>query len=470
MTTVDDQTVRFPFQRRLRRRTRTIVGTGILAAEVAIIVLASFVAGLAWHIPAYGELGPVDLFLRDGLSVAILFLIVSTRSPGYPLSVLREDATGPGLASTWAAAFAAHLLIGFLAKNLDDVSRVSTMLFLPIGFVAVAWLRTMLARAFRGREFGGRILVIGTRAQIDRFGADDRAQPYSCISLPLDEPSTGAPAALEERIAAGVAMVRAFDCDRVLLLVPWDERDVLDACIAAFLDTPATIHVAVPPGFETLSRSARYDAEPLPNLRVATAPAGPAVYAAKRVIDIVVSAIALVLLAPLLAAIAVAIRLDSPGPVLFRQTRRGFNQKPFKILKFRTMTTLDDGPTIVQATQDDPRVTRLGRFLRRWNLDELPQLVNVLEGDMSLVGPRPHAVAHDREFERQIARYARRHNVKPGITGWAQVHGLRGRTETVGSMERRVAFDLYYIENHSILLDLRILLMTLSPRAFHNAH
>ncbi|WP_372422883.1 exopolysaccharide biosynthesis polyprenyl glycosylphosphotransferase [Salinarimonas chemoclinalis] len=471
MTTVNEQGVLSPYPKRLRRAPAT---AGVLAAETLVIVLASFLAGIAWHLAAYGRIGPLDLFARDGASVAILFLLVSSRAPGYPLSILREEAPGPALAASWAVAFSAHLGIGFLAKSLDEVSRGSTLLFLPLGFVALAWLRTVLARTFGNQDFGGRVLVVGSPAQIARFGADDRAQRYSCVSLPLaDADRCDTPAGrrrLDERIASGVAMVRTFDCDRVLILVPWEERAAMDACIEAFLDTPATIHVATPPGFETFARAARYDAEPLPNLRVAGAPAGPVVHATKRVIDVVLSGLALFLLAPLLVAIAVAIRLDSPGPALFAQTRHGFNQKSFRILKFRTMTALEDGPTIVQATRDDPRVTRLGRLLRRYNLDELPQLVNVLRGEMSLVGPRPHAVAHDLEYQRQIARYARRHNVKPGITGWAQVHGLRGRTETVASMERRVAFDLYYIENHSILLDLRILLMTLSPRAFLNAY
>jgi lipopolysaccharide/colanic/teichoic acid biosynthesis glycosyltransferase len=168
--------------------------------------------------------------------------------------------------------------------------------------------------------------------------------------------------------------------------------------------------------------------------------------------------------------VAALIRLDSPGPVLFRQRRYGFNQQAFRIFKFRTMTATDDGAVIVQARRDDPRVTRIGRILRRYNLDELPQLLNVLAGQMSLVGPRPHALAHDREFERKIALYARRHNVKPGITGWAQVHGLRGETDTDDKMAKRVAYDHWYIDNWSIWLDIAILLRTvLSRKAFMNA-
>ena len=180
---------------------------------------------------------------------------------------------------------------------------------------------------------------------------------------------------------------------------------------------------------------------------------------------------ALILLAPLLGLIGLAIRLDSPGPVFFRQRRRGYNSREFQIWKFRTMTTLDDGPVVAQAQLNDVRVTSVGRYLRRFNLDELPQLINVILGDMSLVGPRPHAVAHDKFFENQIASYPRRLNVKPGITGWAQVNGLRGLTDTDEKLRARLEHDLYYIDNWSIGFDLYIIALTvLSPSAYRNAH
>jgi lipopolysaccharide/colanic/teichoic acid biosynthesis glycosyltransferase len=153
------------------------------------------------------------------------------------------------------------------------------------------------------------------------------------------------------------------------------------------------------------------------------------------------------------------------------QRRYGFNQKPFRIIKFRTMRTLDDGAVVPQAQRNDPRVTRIGRWLRRWNIDEVPQLFNVLKGDMSLVGPRPHALSHNREFEQRISLYARRHNVKPGITGWAQIHGFRGETDTDEKMKLRVEYDLFYIDNWSAALDLQILFRTVfSARSYRNAY
>ena len=182
---------------------------------------------------------------------------------------------------------------------------------------------------------------------------------------------------------------------------------------------------------------------------------------AKRAEDLVLGIALLVLTLPLMVAIAIAIRLDTPGPALFRQKRRGLNNRPFDILKFRTMVYMP-GPELAvpQAQRHDPRVTRVGRVLRRTSLDELPQLFNVLKGEMSLVGPRPHALAHDERYGALIAGYADRHRVPPGITGWAQVHGYRGETDTLEKMQRRVDHDLAYLVNRSLLLDLRILVLT----------
>jgi lipopolysaccharide/colanic/teichoic acid biosynthesis glycosyltransferase len=171
--------------------------------------------------------------------------------------------------------------------------------------------------------------------------------------------------------------------------------------------------------------------------------------------------------------VAIAIKLASGGSVFYRQKRQGFNGKVIQVVKFRSMVEREerDGDQFVQATQGDNRVTRLGRLLRRSNLDELPQLYNVLIGEMSVVGPRPHAVAHNEMFEERISPFARRHSMKPGITGWAQVNGYRGETDTLDKMQGRVEHDLYYIDNWSLLLDLKIMLMTLvTKRAYTNAY
>jgi undecaprenyl-phosphate galactose phosphotransferase/putative colanic acid biosynthesis UDP-glucose lipid carrier transferase len=164
---------------------------------------------------------------------------------------------------------------------------------------------------------------------------------------------------------------------------------------------------------------------------------------------------------PIMAITALAIKFDGKGPVLFLQNRKGFNGRQFVMFKFRTMTVQENGDVVTQATPNDPRVTRIGRLLRAASIDELPQLVNVVRGEMSLIGPRPHALAHDNYFEKLLQDYAFRHHVKPGMTGWAQVNGLRGATPSVEQIARRVKMDLWYINNWSLWLDIQILIKTL---------
>jgi Undecaprenyl-phosphate glucose phosphotransferase len=180
----------------------------------------------------------------------------------------------------------------------------------------------------------------------------------------------------------------------------------------------------------------------------------------KRLEDVVVGVPMLFAFIPVMLLVALAIKLDSPGPVLFRQKRGGLNHSVFQVLKVRTMRVMEEGAVVTQASRNDSRVTRVGRFLRRTSLDELPQLVNIVAGDMSLVGPRPHALVHDEKYGEMLERYANRHQVKPGLTGWAQINGYRGETQSPDDMRRRVEFDLAYIDHWSLLFDLKILALT----------
>ncbi|MBL1262354.1 undecaprenyl-phosphate glucose phosphotransferase [Candidatus Methylomicrobium oryzae] len=180
----------------------------------------------------------------------------------------------------------------------------------------------------------------------------------------------------------------------------------------------------------------------------------------KSAFDFIISLIILIIISPAMFLIALVIKLTSPGPVLFNQIRYGLDGKEIRVYKFRTMNVCENGPTIKQATKNDRRIYPFGGFLRKTSLDELPQFFNVLKGDMSIVGPRPHAVAHNEEYRKLIQGYMLRHKVKPGITGWAQVHGLRGETETLEKMEKRVEYDLEYLKNWSLLLDVLIIIRT----------
>jgi putative colanic acid biosysnthesis UDP-glucose lipid carrier transferase len=180
----------------------------------------------------------------------------------------------------------------------------------------------------------------------------------------------------------------------------------------------------------------------------------------KRISDVVLAVVILLLISPLLLAIMIGVKMSSPGPAIFRQKRNGLDGGEITVYKFRSMRAMDNGPVVAQATKDDPRITPFGAFLRKTSLDELPQFFNVLQGRMSIVGPRPHAVAHNELYRELISAYMVRHKVKPGITGWAQVNGLRGETETVDKMKARVEYDLEYLRNWSLGLDLQIIVRT----------
>lgn len=180
----------------------------------------------------------------------------------------------------------------------------------------------------------------------------------------------------------------------------------------------------------------------------------------KRISDIVLSSLILVLISPILLALAIGVKMSSPGPVIFKQRRNGLDGEEIIVYKFRSMRAMDNGAVVKQATKGDPRITPFGAFIRRTSLDELPQFINVLQGRMSIVGPRPHAVAHNEEYRQLIKAYMVRHKVKPGITGWAQVNGLRGETDTIDKMKARVEYDLEYLRNWSLGLDLQIIART----------
>jgi exopolysaccharide biosynthesis polyprenyl glycosylphosphotransferase len=206
-------------------------------------------------------------------------------------------------------------------------------------------------------------------------------------------------------------------------------------------------------------------------MRIFQSPLTPFNRAIKRAFDVAAAIAGLILLSTFFVIVSLAIKFDSSGPVLFRQTRHGYNNEPIRVLKFRTMTVMEDGDNFRPAIRHDPRVTRLGRILRHTNIDEFPQLFNVLVGDMSIVGPRPHATSQNEVFSELISSFFRRHNVKPGITVGAQVNGYRGETDTLEKMQRRVEHDLYYIDNWSLLLDLKIMAMTFfSRKVYWNAY
>lgn len=261
-------------------------------------------------------------------------------------------------------------------------------------------------------------------------------------------------------IQQAIDMAKRSQVDYIYIALPMAAEGRIRQILHYCSDTTANVYL-IPNFFVyNLMNSRWQNVGSVQALSVYDTPFQGASEALKRLEDIVLSSLILLMISIPMSIIALAVKLTSPGPVIFKQKRYGLDGKKISIYKFRSMTTQDNGPVVKQATKNDPRITKLGAFLRKTSLDELPQFINVLQGRMSIVGPRPHAVAHNEEYRKIIRGYMLRHKVRPGITGWAQVNGFRGETDTVEKMQKRVEYDLEYIHNWSILLDIKIIIKT----------
>ncbi len=457
----------------------------IFLTDIALIVAMSCFTGVAYHLAVYGNRGNISSFVQVGVLAASIFAISNLFRREYRMpNFFSFKPHGRRTIQLWNVTLICLLMLGFLAQISVDYSRGWIVLFYVATLAALIVLRyvivrvTTLARA-AGLLSAQRIFLIGTGAQVGGFV--NRYEPWAlginivgCRFLTPIAATASADlrrAMLDRDLAEAVASVRSLEPDAIFVLLPWSATETIDRCAETFLSLPVEIHLGPEQILHKFEEVKLSTLGPLASLQLTRRPLSRREIIQKRLFDLTLAAAALVLATPLLVLVALLIKLDSPGPIFFVQRRYGFNQQPFRIIKFRTMRTLDDGAVIQQARPDDPRLTRIGRWLRRWNIDEIPQLFNVLTGDMSLVGPRPHALSHDREYERRISMYARRHNVKPGITGWAQINGYRGETDTEEKMRKRVEYDLFYIDNWSLWLDLKIIVRTvLSRTAYQNAY
>ncbi|MFS3895595.1 undecaprenyl-phosphate glucose phosphotransferase [Raoultella ornithinolytica] len=249
--------------------------------------------------------------------------------------------------------------------------------------------------------------------------------------------------------------------DRIYIAMSMSEEIKMKEIIKSLTDTTCSV-ILIPDIFTfNILQSRTEEVNGVPVVPLFDTPLNGINMVFKRVEDIIVSALILIFISPLLLFISLIVKLSSRGPVIFKQTRYGMDGKPIKVWKFRSMSVMENENVITQATKDDIRITRVGKFLRRTSLDELPQFFNVLFGEMSIVGPRPHAVAHNEQYRNLIEGYMLRHKVKPGITGWAQINGWRGETDTLDKMQKRVEFDLEYIREWSVWFDLKIIVLTI---------
>jgi putative colanic acid biosynthesis UDP-glucose lipid carrier transferase len=386
----------------------------------------------------------------------------------WQLLPLREEARQLGI--VWFAVLSALLATGFALHVTSDYSRLALgiwALTVPISMLGLrAYLRHRVERnARRGVDI--RILAfVGANRTAERIARHFQSRLWSGLRVAgvYDDRAVKRlnlqSLSLVGNIDGLVRDAREGKVDFVFITLPICAEHRIDQIVRELADSTASVFL-VPDAYIFERNHANWrEVAGHPIISVYDSPFFGVNGLLKRIEDVVLSSLILLLISPLLLAIAAAVRLTSPGPALFKQRRYGLNGQVVEVWKFRSMTVTENGDSVVQATRGDRRVTPLGAFLRRTSLDELPQFFNVLQGRMSIVGPRPHAVAHNEQYRALIHGYMLRHKVKPGITGWAQINGWRGETDSVDKMERRVEYDMHYIRNWSLVMDLRIIAAT----------
>ena len=444
------------------------------ALDASAITSSALAVGISYHIFYYHVGGMFDIFAALGLSMAMLFLVFNALRENYAIAdYLNFGGHARRVFFVWNATFLTTLVVFFATKESATFSRASMALFYLVGLATLIIVRALIvsrvkASAATGNVAALRVVLVGEESELTDFVG--RYQPWTVGIHIVASAVLRGPHTLKEDLALAAASARVLRPDDIFIMLPWSRTAEIDACVQAFTQVPASIHLGPQRVFDRFTKARVSRIGRVASLHLVRRPLTMIEVILKRTFDLVFAMTMLLGLLPLFCLIALSIKFESQGPVFFLQRRYGFNQETFRIVKFRSMTATEDGSAVRSAVRDDPRVTRVGRVMRRFNIDELPQLLNVIRGEMSLVGPRPHALVHNQQFERTIADYARRHNVKPGITGWAQIHGLRGEITTEAKMRLRLEHDLYYIDNWTIGLDLRVLAMTLvSAKAFENA-
>ncbi len=436
-----------------------------LASDVGTVFSSSILAGALYHLGTIGTPGDIIQYVGYAAVVSAFFIsLMIGRNLYNPAELLDVKNQINSVAVIWISMFLFFAGVVFALKIGEEFSRGAVLLFAVFGLSLLLLERIfwyfLLTYGLTRQRFSGRDVVLisgespapGFTATLVKHGYQLKRQ----FVLP-----TGTPDTLREEMSEIVSYLReAPEMEEVLVSAELDRVSEVIKCLAPLRELPITVSfIPIGTSSKILTRPSNQIGETV-CIELQRKPLNSIELTIKRCIDVSFAFVGLVALLPLLIITAIAIKLDSPGPIMFRQRRCGFNGTEFNILKFRTMSVMEDGQSISQAARHDSRVTRVGKWLRRTSIDELPQLLNVVGGSMSLVGPRPHAVAHDNEFDKVVRHYALRHHVKPGLTGWAQVHGCRGPTPTAADVRRRVEFDLWYIDNWSLSLDWLIIART----------
>ena len=450
----------------------------IIAGDMLLILLSYMAANVLYRYfmsPGFDQ----ENSIGAGLLVGIVFGMAAYAQGVYDSHRLLDALwQGRKVVVIWLSSLTALAVVAFLLKSTDNLSRGTIILFAVTGLIGLGMHRALwrycLASTFaRSRLIDRKVILLSLRAldfTSSRF-KDLRKHGFDVVRhFVLDAEPDLDDGAWNQQISDVIRQSRAADVDEYLVAIDWNELPMLQRLSHHLRMVPQPIRLL--PDFPIADLVSRpfLPVSGTVAIEIQRPPLTVFERFQKRCLDVGCASFALLTLAPLIITAAILVKLDTPGPVIFRQSRRGFNGKPFEIWKFRSMRVTENGATITQATKQDSRVTRVGRFLRKTSIDELPQLWNVLRGEMSLVGPRPHALAHDNYYDQMISNYVYRHHMKPGLTGWAQVNGLRGETPTIDLMEKRVEYDVWYVSNWSIWLDIRIILRTAATLMFQEVY
>ncbi len=421
---------------------------------------------------AYSYVGEVSTIYQTALClVLVVFYIIAEIAQVYrPNRYTTLTHTSVAIITTWSVCAAMSLSLAFFFKISEEYSRVvlgTWFALTPI--ILIAWrfacrhLNRFLSPTRIHKE---RSIIIGaTPAGLQLADALKRHQENEILlgfydDRSLDRIGTIIPAPLRGRIEDALQIAKNRSVENVYIALPMEATRRIKLILNTFTDANARVHVV--PDFFTfdLMQSRLRSVGKVVTVSVYDTPFYGFTSVIKRIEDVILGSMILFLISPILLIVGLGVKLSSPGPVIFKQERYGLDGRPIKVWKFRSMRVMDNGAVVKQATKGDPRVTKFGAFIRRTSLDELPQFINVITGQMSIVGPRPHAVAHNEQYRSLIDKYMLRHHVKPGITGWAQINGYRGETDTLDKMQKRVEHDLIYIQSWSLWLDIKIIFLT----------
>ena len=436
-------------------------------ADVLAVIVSGWAAGLIYlELPGY-KLGLV----LAALLCLVLFPPFGMYRAWRGASLSEEIRT---ITLAWTTTLVILTFLAFVTKTGADFSRGWFLLWLALGWVSLVASRIALRSALRELRRRGfnqrRIAIVGSPAKAAELERRLAETPWAGLVVagrfdPTPDGPETSPTSLNGRdndFADLAAFVGSGLVDQVWIAVPLRNEATIHHVQHALRHSTADVrYLPDVSGFQLLNNSVTTVAG-LPVISLSWSGMNEMDQLAKRIEDVVLATLILLLISPLMLLIALGVKLSSPGPVLFRQRRLGLGGEEITVLKFRSMVVHSESPGCwTQARKGDPRITPFGAFLRRTSLDELPQFLNVLTGQMSIVGPRPHPLALNEQFKIVVDRYMARHKIKPGITGWAQINGFRGETDTLEKMQKRVQYDLYYIENWSLWLDIKIIALTL---------